>query len=116
MLRVVDPAVLPIVPYKPDRVKLILLGLFMGLASGAGAAIGLDYLNDAYRDEETVEKGLKIPVLISIPRMDVEDCNGRSRKKDMKIFGAAGIYVLMVLALLVREVMFRYMGIRLLRF
>ncbi|MDA8172784.1 MAG: hypothetical protein M0Z48_13255 [Nitrospiraceae bacterium] len=112
MLRVVDPAVLPFIPEKPDMVKMIALGLFLGLFSGVGAAIGLDYLNNSYRDEEAVETGLRIPVLISIPRMATEEDKRISMKKDLKVFGAAGIYVLMICALLVREFMFRYMGIR----
>ena len=112
MLRVVDPAVMPLIPEKPDRVMLIAAGLLLGLCSGVGAAIGLDYLNSPFRDEESVEKGLRVPVLISIPRMATEEDRRITRKKDLKIFGAAGAYVLLVCALLVREFLMRYMGIR----
>ena len=116
MLRVVDPAVMPYVPYKPDRVKIILMGLLLGAAAGAGSAIGLDYLHDAYRDEETLEKDLKIPVLASIPLIYAEEEDRRSRRKDIRIFGAAAVYVLVILALLVNEAMFRYLGKRFLPF
>ncbi len=112
LLRVVDPAVLPVLPEKPDRVKLIIMGLFAGLISGIGAAIGMDYLTASYRDEEALEKELRIPVLISIPSMTTEQDKAVSLKKDLKIFGAAGAYVLIVFALLVKEALFRYMGIR----
>lgn len=115
-LRVVDPAVLPIVPARPDRVRFILMGLFMGLVSGLGAAIGLDYMSNSYRDEETLEKGLRIPVLITIPHMVTESDKRNSLKRDRKIFGIAGVYVLFICVLLVRESLFRYMGIRIFPF
>ena len=116
MLRVVDPAVMPYVPYTPDRVKVILIGLFMGLASGAGSAIGADFLTDAYRDEDALEKDLKIPVLASVPRINEEGEDRKSRRRDLAIFGTAGVYVLIVLALLANEALYRYRGIRILPF
>ncbi len=112
VLKVVDPAVMPVFPAKPNRVKLIIMGLFLGLSSGIGAAIGLDYLKKPYRSEEMVETELRVPVLISIPGMTGDEDRKASRKRDLKVFGVAGAYVLLVLALLAREVIFRYMGIK----
>ncbi len=112
VLKVVDPAVVPVIPDKPDRIKLIVLGLVLGLSSGAGAAIGLDYIEKPYRSEELVESELRLPVLISVPRMTTEEDRRATRKKDLKAFGVAGAYMLVVLALLAREIVFRYMGIK----
>lgn len=112
VLKVVDPAVLPGIPAKPNRVKLIMLGLVLGAACGIGAAIGLDFIEKPYRSEESIETELRIPVLISIPRMMADEDRRASRRTDLKVFGAAGAYVLLVLALLAREIVFRYMGIK----
>ncbi|MDA8091247.1 MAG: hypothetical protein M0Z61_13645 [Nitrospiraceae bacterium] len=112
LLKVVDPAVLPVIPVKPDMVIFIAAGLLLGLASGIGSVIGLDLLQNPYRDEESVEKGLKMPVLISISRISGQEDRDVSRRKDLKIFGVAGVYVLLICVLLIREVIFRATGTR----
>ena len=112
MLRVVDPAVLPAVPVKPDRVIFILAGLALGAAGGIGAALGMENLDNSYPSEEAVETGLKIPVLVSIARVTTEEDRIAERKKDRRIFGAAGVYIMIICVLLAREFLFRYMGIK----
>ena len=112
LLKVVDPAVLPVIPVKPDMVIFIAAVLLLGLASGIGSVIGLDLLQNPYRDEESVEKGLKMPVLISISRISGQEDRDVSRRKDLKIFGVAGVYVLLICVLLIREVIFRATGTR----
>ncbi|MDA8174083.1 MAG: hypothetical protein M0018_05770 [Nitrospiraceae bacterium] len=112
VLNVVDPAVLPVIPDKPNRVKLMALGLVMSLIAGISAAIGLDYIKKPYRSENQVEQELRLPVLISVPRMTSEEDRRASRKKDLRVFGFAGAYVIIVMVLLAREILFRFMGIR----
>ena len=112
VLKVVDPAELPVMPVKPNRIKMIMMGLLLGAVSGVGAAIGLEHLNNSYFSEESLEAGLKVPVLISIPRMTTAEDTISMRRKDRRIFMASGAYVLVICVLLVREVLLRYMGIR----
>ena len=37
--KIVDPAVLPITPVSPNRIKIILLGIIAGLAGAAGLIV-----------------------------------------------------------------------------
>jgi polysaccharide chain length determinant protein (PEP-CTERM system associated) len=47
--RVVDPAILPVQPISPDKVKIILLGLVFSIAGGAGIVIGLDQMDKSVK-------------------------------------------------------------------
>lgn len=114
--RVVDPAVLPQWPVQPNRVKLILIGIFLGIASGAGVAIGLDFIDPSFKDEEGIENQLKIPVLASVPQIVTEVDKLSTKQLDRKVFAAASAYLVIIGLVLVKEVLSRYMNIKILQF
>ncbi len=114
--RVVDPAYLPLYPVKPDRVKMIMLGIFMGIASGVAVAYALETLAGTFKDETSIENRFKIPVLASIPEILTEADKLKIKRRDRKVFAAAGLYLVVILAALAGEVLYRYMGIKLINF
>lgn len=65
--RIVDPANLPNKPEKPDRMKIMLLGVLLGCGLGAGSAIGLELMRPVFRRSEDVESLLHMRVIASIP-------------------------------------------------
>jgi len=65
--RIIDPANLPSKPEKPDRVKIMFLGVLLGCGLGAGSAIGLELLRPVFRRSEDAETLLQLPVIASIP-------------------------------------------------
>lgn len=67
--KVLDPANLPLKPFKPDRNRIILLGLAIGLGSGAGLVFLLEYIDASFRKDEDVYAVLGLPVLVSVPRI-----------------------------------------------
>ncbi len=115
-LKVIDPAILPHLPVKPDRVKIIILGIVLGIASGIGLALGIDSFNHSFQDEDSVEAGLKLPVLASIPKVVTDTDELSSKRRDIKIFAAAGAYLFVIGVVLVKEFLYRYMGIRIINF
>ncbi len=114
--RVVDSAVLPSSPIKPDRVKMILLGIFLGIASGIGTAIGLEYLDHSFKDEDSIESKLKLPVLITIPRMVTEADELSAKRLDRRVFLASGAYLFIIGIALIEEFISKYMGIKIINF
>jgi succinoglycan biosynthesis transport protein ExoP len=114
--KVVDPALLPIFPVKPDRIKLILLGIFLGAAAGIGAVIGLDYLNHAFKDEDSIESSLKLPVLVAIPSVVNESETLAVQEYDRKVLIAAAAYMGLILLVLIKEVLYKYLSISLMGF
>lgn len=114
-LRVVDPPVMPRTPVSPNRVKLILLGFALGICAGAGAALGLDYLDKSFKNEDEVQKGLHLPVLASIPAIVTDADVLAAATLDRKVFTAAAAYLSLIVLVLAAEVAYQYLGITLFR-
>lgn len=68
--RVLDPAQLPSKPWKPDIMKLVALCLALGLGSGLGVALLLEYMNRSFRDPEDLQAFSGLPVLAVVPTID----------------------------------------------
>jgi tyrosine-protein kinase Etk/Wzc len=71
-INVVDPAITPDIPVKPQKKKNLLLGLLVGLMFGVGAAFFMDYLDDTIKDEEEAKRALGWPMLAMIPAIKDE--------------------------------------------
>jgi polysaccharide chain length determinant protein (PEP-CTERM system associated) len=67
--KVLDPAQLPVKPFKPDRRKILLAGMVLGLGVGVGLALLLDFLGKSYRYVPDIEEDLGLPVLVTIPKI-----------------------------------------------
>jgi len=65
--KVIDPARIPEKPYKPDMVKILLIGLFLGLASGLAAAFFREQMDRSFRDGEDLQVTFGLKVLANIP-------------------------------------------------
>lgn len=66
---VVEPASLPLAPIKPDRMKILVLGLILGGIVGGAAALLAELLDKSFKTVEDVENYLGTPVLATIPRI-----------------------------------------------
>jgi polysaccharide chain length determinant protein (PEP-CTERM system associated) len=105
--RIIDPAVMNIMPASPDRVKIILLGILAGLAAALGTALLLDKLDHSVKSVETLKK-FGVPVLAVIPSIQDPQVLTLQRKKDTRVFAAAGGYFSLILMVLVFEIFRRY--------
>ena len=70
--RVIDPANLPEKPYKPNRMKIVLLGTIIGLGIGIGLVYFTELMNPAFQKPEDFEGILTQPVLTVIPLYSVK--------------------------------------------
>jgi capsular exopolysaccharide synthesis family protein len=62
-IRIVDPAVVPRGPVRPNRFRDVLKGMLMGLALGLALAFGLEYLDNTIKSPEDIRKHLGAPLL-----------------------------------------------------
>ncbi len=66
---VLNHAYLPQAPESPNRPRLLLMALALGLALGAGSAFGREFLDRSIRDARTLQDEFEVPVLAEIPRI-----------------------------------------------
>lgn len=78
--RVLDPPSLPEKPTFPNRLNFALGGLAGGLCLGGGIVFLLELKDQSFRTEPDVVAMLKLPVLVSIPRIESADTE-HSKKK-----------------------------------
>jgi succinoglycan biosynthesis transport protein ExoP len=70
---IVDRAEIPTVPFKPNLMLNLLVGLALGLVGGMGAALALEFLNDTVKTPEDVRDKLRLPSLGVIPKKKGSD-------------------------------------------
>ncbi len=81
--RVIDPANLPEKPYKPDKAKIILLGIMAGGGVGVMLVYLLEFLNPAFRKADELSDTFEYPVLAVIPEFISHA--GRRAEKRLKL-------------------------------
>jgi len=79
-VKILDPAVPPQSPIRPNKVMNIVLGCVAGLIAGIGMASLFEYFDHSFKSVDDVERFLTLPVLGSIPR-GVETRIGRKQKR-----------------------------------
>jgi capsular exopolysaccharide synthesis family protein len=67
MLRVVEPARVPLQPYAPHRARILIMGLLAGLGLGVVAAFFAEQADTSLKDVDEVQRFTGLPVLTSIP-------------------------------------------------
>jgi uncharacterized protein involved in exopolysaccharide biosynthesis len=67
--KILDPAVLPEKPVKPDRNKILLIGAWVGLVIGLGLTWFRESSDQSFRTIANLEDYLEIPVLARVPNL-----------------------------------------------
>ena len=114
--RIVDPAILPHLPAKPNRVLMILAGIFAGILAGGGTVFGLENLKPSFKDESSIESLLKVQVLAMIPKIITEEDKLTAKKMDRRVVIVASAYLLVIGLILAEEFLYRYAGIKVINF
>jgi polysaccharide chain length determinant protein (PEP-CTERM system associated) len=106
--RVLDPAVVPTQPSKPNRPLIILMGIVGGIGLGIGFIVLLDLINPSIKTLDDL-KEYGVPVLAVIPKVRDEEQVAEQRKRDRWIYTVGVIGLLITLSFLVME--FLHLGV-----
>lgn len=68
-IRVVDPALAPVSPSRPQKARNIFLALLAGIVGGIGLAIFREYLDNTIKSPDDVEALTGLPSLAVVPSM-----------------------------------------------
>jgi hypothetical protein len=106
--RVLDPAVVPTKPSKPNRPFIILLGIIGGIGLGIGVIVLLDMINPSIKTLDDL-KEYGVPVLAVIPKVRDEEQIAKQRTRDRWIYAVGLIGLLIALSFLTVE--FLHLGL-----
>lgn len=73
--RIMNLATAPTIPLAPNRGRIIIYALMLGLMSGVGLAVVLDTLDNRVRDEDDAKRALNLPILASVPLLKTSPDN-----------------------------------------
>src|SRR5579863_3631783 len=68
-IRVVDPALAPASPSRPQKARNILLAVLVGLVGGVGLALFREYLNNTVKSPDDIEALTGLPSLAVVPSL-----------------------------------------------
>jgi succinoglycan biosynthesis transport protein ExoP len=97
--RVIDPANLPLKPYKPDLIQLNLIGLALGLIVGGGLGAVMEYKDLVIHSDKDVRYYLPIPLLGSMPVVVNNEIKVERKSKRFKTLIKSAATLVLVLGL-----------------
>jgi hypothetical protein len=89
--RIIEPASMPERPAGPNRLRLLLAGLVLGLGASAIAVVIAEQADTSYRTVEEVRSSVPVPVLSTIPRIATD--RDRRRMLRQRRLAAAAVAV-----------------------
>ena len=100
--KVVDPAITPSHPVKPDLKKILMLTLVLGLGLGGGLAFLKETLDTSYKTPDEIETETGLPVLVSMPIMYTEKELKKMKTKEVIAYAsvAAGFVVSVIVIII----------------
>jgi succinoglycan biosynthesis transport protein ExoP len=102
--RVVDPAIIPPKPFSPNRAKIFVMAIFVGLVGGFAGVFVRDGFDSSVRQEKTL-KDLGLQILAVIPNIYNEEEQEEKVKREKILYAVTGSYFLFVCMTMVLEFM-----------
>lgn len=84
-VRIIDTAVEPIAPIKPQKMIILMLSLFIGAFIGLLLALLRNMLRSGVKDSTQIENELDLPVYATVPRSPVQESRIKLLKKKKNI-------------------------------
>ncbi len=96
--RVMDPPSFPSKPFSPDRFKLSLIGLFVGLLAGVVGAVGAEFLDDRIYDEAAFAELVPAEIIAEVPHLPTP-AEEQLRKRKLYLGWVGSAAMILVVAL-----------------
>jgi uncharacterized protein involved in exopolysaccharide biosynthesis len=99
---IIDPPRLPLRPVKPNKLQVVVFGMFAGAIAGTGMVFGREFLDQSFIDIEDAKLSLDLPILGAISRLTTQEEIDKEKynKKKWIIIVAASSLALIVIVML----------------
>lgn len=81
--KLIDPAYLPEKPVKGNFLKIIMVAITLGLATGLGLVLGFDFMDTSFKDVQEIESFLHVPVTCALPFIVIEAEKKQEKRKNL---------------------------------
>lgn len=75
---VIDPAIMPLAPIKPNKTLMLIVGVVGGVIFGVGLAFLVNLLDDSIKTQDDIESHLRLDYLGHVPKVDSKIVHDRS--------------------------------------
>ena len=96
--RMLDPPNLPVKPDKPNRLKLCLMGLMVGMVLGGGTAAAFEVAGGRVHTEREIKKLVPFEILAEIPTLQTVDEQAATRRGNFLAGAVAAVILFCILA------------------
>jgi succinoglycan biosynthesis transport protein ExoP len=86
-IRIVDPALIPNGPSRPNKTRNVLLSIMIGLIGGIGLALLREYLDNTVKTPDDIESLARLPSLAVVPALT--NSGGKRRGRFSKLLKTA---------------------------
>lgn len=69
LVRTIQAALAPKLPFAPNKRKILMIGIFLGIFGGIGLALALSALDSSFKTVDEAEAELQLPILSAVPRI-----------------------------------------------
>ncbi|MCD4781966.1 MAG: hypothetical protein K8S27_15675 [Candidatus Omnitrophica bacterium] len=83
---VLDPARVPLEPFKPNRVAVAIVGLVIGIVLGAVFVVAAEFFDQSFLDVEEAKKTLGMPLYGAISKINTVMTMRREREKQFWVY------------------------------
>jgi succinoglycan biosynthesis transport protein ExoP len=96
----IEPAIVPEMPSKPNRLAILLIGLVLAAAAGIGFGALSEYMDQSVREANELTRVSGHPVLAVIPYLETPADVARKRRKKWALAGSAvGLIIVGIIVL-----------------
>jgi uncharacterized protein involved in exopolysaccharide biosynthesis len=81
---IIEPPRTPLKPTKPNKIKVLFLGLILGSFAGTGLVFGREFLDQSFLDVEDAKQNLGLPVLGAISCITTQEEIDAQKYKEKK--------------------------------
>ena len=96
--RILDPPSLPVKPFSPNRLRLSVVGLFVGILLGVALTAAMEFFDGRIYSQEALRKLIPLDVLCEVPSIDTPHDLRMTHWRSRLELGFAGLVVVCIVA------------------